>query len=236
MTCIIVDDEKAARAIVTRFSSKVSGIEVVEQFDNAIDAIKFLNQCTVDVVFLDIHMPGFSGVDFVRTLKDSPKVVLITSDTDFAIESYEYESIVDYLVKPINFERFEKSIRKIKSVAVKPLKKPVVKREDFGAEDCFYINIDRRLIKLKFEEVLLIRVNGDYIDILTERQKYNVHTTLKKIRQKLPEKSFLQIHRSYIINFTKIIDIEDNSVLIEKNVVPISRNSRPELMRRLNLL
>ena len=103
MTCIIVDDEKAARAIVTRFSSKVSGIEVVEQFDNAIDAIKFLNQCTVDVVFLDIHMPGFSGVDFVRTLKDSPKVVLITSDTDFAIESYEYESSVYYFVKTIKF-------------------------------------------------------------------------------------------------------------------------------------
>lgn len=236
MTCIIVDDEKAARAIVARFSSKVSDIEVVAQFDNAIDAIKFLNQSTVDVVFLDIHMPGFSGVDFVRTLKDSPKVVLITSDTNFAIESYEYESIVDYLVKPINFERFEKSVRKIKSALVTTTNKEVGGQEGFGAEDYFYINIDRRLIKLKFEEVLLIKVNGDYIDILTEKQKYHVHTTLKKIKQKLPEKSFLQIHRSYIINFTKIIDIEDNSVLIEKNVVPISRNSRPELMRRLNLL
>ncbi|WP_339714048.1 LytTR family DNA-binding domain-containing protein [uncultured Kriegella sp.] len=236
MTCIIVDDEKAARAIVARFSSKVSDIEVVAQFDNAIDAIKFLNQSTVDVVFLDIHMPGFSGVDFVRTLKDSPKVVLITSDTNFAIESYEYESIVDYLVKPINFERFEKSIRKIKSALVTPAKKEGGEHEGFGAEDYFYINIDRRLIKLKFEEVLLIKVNGDYIDILTEKQQYHVHTTLKNIKQKLPEKSFLQIHRSYIINFTKIIDIEDNSVLIEKNVVPISRNSRPELMRRLNLL
>ncbi|MEM1003694.1 MAG: LytTR family DNA-binding domain-containing protein, partial [Bacteroidota bacterium] len=99
-----------------------------------------------------------------------------------------------------------------------------------------YINIDRRLIKLKFQEILLIEAKGDYIEIKTVDSFYRVHSTLKKIKEKLPESLFMQIHRSYIINFTKIIDIQDNSVLIERSVIPISRSNRPNLMQRLNLL
>lgn len=236
MNCIVIDDEAMARAIITKLCGTVQDLDVIEEFDNAIDAIKFLNQRSVDVVYLDIHMPGFTGVDFVQTLKNPPKIVLTTSDTDFAIEAYEYESIVDYLVKPVTQERFEKSFQKVKNAIVQ---KPKVngsesQETDLGGD--LYINIDRRLIKLKFNEILVIEAKGDYIGVKTEKEEYRVHTTLKKIKEKLPEKLFLQIHRSFIINFTKIIDIEDNSVLIEKNVIPISRSNRPELMRRLNLL
>ena len=236
MNCIIVDDEKMARAIVAKLCSTVPEITILEEFDNAIEAIKFINQNPIDVVFLDIHMPGFSGVDFVQTLKDTTKIVLITSDTNFAIASYEYEAIVDYLVKPITADRFQKTIQKIKgAVSSRQISTP--QESDIqNSTDDLYINIDRRLIKLKLNELLFIEAKGDYIDITTSEQKYHVHTTLKKIKEKLPEKFFLQIHRSYIINYTKIIDIEDNSVLIEKKVIPISRSSRPELMRRLNLL
>ncbi len=235
MNCIIIDDETAARAVVSHLCSQITELDVIEEFDNAIDAIKFLNQQVIDVVFLDIHMPGFSGIDFVQTLKNPPHIVLTTSDTEFAIEAYEYESIVDYLVKPITLNRFEKAIKKIRNVNENSKhKENVVHKTPLNQE--LYINIDRRLIKLKFDEIQLIMAQGDYIDITTESKKYRVHTTLKKIKEKLPETIFLQIHRSYIINFTKIIDIEDNSVLIEKNVVPISRSSRPELMRRLNLV
>lgn len=236
MNCIIVDDEAAARVIVSQLCSKVPELDVVEEFDNAIEAIKFLNQHEVDIIFLDIHMPGFTGIDFVQTLKNPTKIVMTTSDTDFAIASYEYEAIVDYLVKPITPERFEKCIQKVKnSMAVRPQGGENVDPENTVGED-LYINIDRRLIKLKYNEILLIEAKGDYINIKTENKDYLVHTTLKKIHDKLPEEKFLQIHRSYIINFSKIIDIEDNSVLIEKSVVPISRSNRPELMRRLNLL
>ncbi|EAR02318.1 LytR/AlgR family response regulator transcription factor [Maribacter sp. HTCC2170] len=235
MNCIIVDDETAARAIVKQLCSKVPELDVIEEFDNAIDAMKFLNQHIIDIVFLDIHMPGFSGVDFVQTLKESPRIVLTTSDTNFAIEAYQYESIVDYLVKPITLERFEISMQKIRKAMAKRTQTLETAGGSSTGED-LYINIDRRLIKLKFNEILCIEAKGDYIDIKTEKELYHVHTTLKKIKEKLPDKTFLQIHRSYIINFTKIIDIEDNSVLIEKNVIPISRSNRPELMRRLNLL
>ncbi len=234
MTCIIIDDEAAARAVVSQLCEQVPDLDVIEEFDNAIDALKFLNQQNIDVVFLDIHMPGFTGVDFVQTLKNPPKIVLTTSDTNFAIAAYEYEAIVDYLVKPITLERFEKSIQKIKNTAVRPVSKAENVASD--TEKDLYINIDRRLIKLKIDDILLIEAKGDYIEVKTDTEDYRVHNTLKSIKEKLPEKTFLQIHRSYIINFTKIIDIEDNSVLIAKNVVPISRSNRPELMRRLNLL
>ncbi|MBU2945124.1 LytR/AlgR family response regulator transcription factor [Zobellia uliginosa] len=238
MTCIIVDDEATARAIVAKHCSGIPELDVVGEYDNAIDAIKFLNQQDVDVVFLDIHMPGFSGVDFVQTLKNCPKVVLTTSDTEFAIAAYEYEAIVDYMVKPLTADRFEKSVQKIKKALDKePTAAPNTRSiSNTDAVQDLYINIDKRLIKLHFDEILVVKAKGDYIDISTENKDYRVHTTLKKIKDKLPEKIFLQIHRSYVINFTKIIDIEDNSVLIKKMVIPISRSNRPELMRRLNLV
>lgn len=236
MNCIIIDDEAAARAIVSQLCSKIPDLDVIEEFDNAIEAIKFLNQQNIDVVFLDIHMPGFSGVDFVQTLKNPPKIVLTTSDTNFAIEAYEYESIVDYLVKPITLDRFQKSVQKLKNISQQSPNSPSKNEVGSASGGDLYINIDRRLIKLKLDGILIIEAKGDYIDIKTEKETYHVHTTLKKIKEKLPDKVFMQIHRSFIINFNKIIDIEDNSVLIDKNVVPISRSNRPELMRRLNLL
>jgi len=236
MNCIIIDDEAAARAIVAQLCTSIPELDVIEEFSNAIDAIKFLNQQSVDLIFLDIHMPGFTGFDFVQTLKDPPKIVLTTSDTNFAIEAYEYEAIVDYLVKPITPERFTKSIRKVKNTIAQQPSETKGEGSASSVGEELYINIDRRLIKLTFDEILFIEAKGDYIDIKTNKETHRVHNTLKKIKEKLPEELFLQIHRSYIINFTKIIDIEDNSVLIEKSVIPISRSNRPELMRRLNLL
>ncbi len=236
MNCIIVDDEATARAIVNKMCSDTQNMNVLEEFSSAIDAIKFLNKQSVDVVFLDIHMPTFTGFDFVETLKESPKIVLVTSDKELATQAFEYENIVDYLVKPITQERFNKSVSKIttalnnQTILNSAENKPVKQNNEL------FINIDHRLIKLKFDEILLIKALGDYINIKTEKEDYKVHTTLKKIKEKLPQNTFVQTHRSYIINFTKIIDIEDNSVLIAKNVVPISRSSRPELMQHLNLL
>ncbi len=236
MNCIIIDDEATARAVVTQLCSRIPDLDVIDEFSGAMEAIKFLNKHTVDLIFLDIHMPGFTGFDFVETLKNPPKIVMTTSDTNFAITAYEYEAIVDYLVKPITEERFEKAIQKVKKSLTEQPKLGAREETDAGLDQDLYINIDRRLIKLKFKEIQLIEAKGDYIEIKTDNENYRVHNTLKKIKEKLPEKTFLQIHRSYIINFTKIIDIEDNSVLIAKNVVPISRSNRPELMRRLNLL
>lgn len=236
MKCIIVDDEAASRAIISHLCAQVDSIELIDEFPNAIEAFKFLNKNEIDLIFLDIHMPDFTGFDFIDTLKEPPKIVLTTSDKDLAIEAFEYDCIVDYLVKPLTLPRFLKAIQRVENFVVPVTNKAYHKPEKETKLEELYINIDRRLIKINFDSIFLIEAKGDYIHIKTSEKNYTVHSTLKKIEEKLPDNLFLKIHRSYIINFTKIIDIEDNSVLIEKDVIPISRSNRPELMKRLNLL
>ncbi|WP_445747268.1 LytR/AlgR family response regulator transcription factor [Polaribacter sp.] len=237
MDCILIDDEKMARVIIQTLCNNFDDLTVVEEFSSAIQAIKYLNENEVDLIFLDIHMPDFSGLDFIKTLKNPPKIILTTSDPQFAIEAFEYECVVDYLLKPIQLPRFEKAIAKVKNTV---LKKPKIKankiEKEAAIENDFYVNIDRRLIKIDLASIYLVEAKGDYIHIKTEDKNYVVHSTLKKIEDKLPTSLFLKVHRSFIINVKKIIDIEDNSVLIKKDVVPVSRSNRPELMKRLNLL
>lgn len=237
MNCIIIDDEEMARAIIGRMISNHKELNLVQEFSNAMQAIKYLNQNEVDLIFLDIHMPDFTGFDFIQTIKNPPKVILVTSDKNFAIEAFEYECIVDYLVKPISEERFQKAMVKANTtqIAASPLSKEVKAVTEDNANE-FYVNIDRRLIKIEFNLVTVVEAKGDYIRIKTEGKNYVVHSTLKKIEDKLPKDLFLKVHRSFIINTKKIIDIEDNSVLIAKDVIPVSRANRPELMKRLNLL
>ncbi|WP_109098341.1 LytTR family DNA-binding domain-containing protein [Aquimarina sp. AU58] len=243
MNCIIIDDEETARMIIQQLCTQVDELNVIEDFPNAIQAIKFLNKEEVDLIFLDIHMPDFTGFDFIDTLKNPPKIVLTTSDKNFALEAFEYECIVDYLVKPITLPRFLKAIQKAESATTVATTETVAETSTelpsntpSSEENELYINIDRRLIKINIPTINLIEAKGDYVLIKTEKQNYTVHSTLKKVEEKLPTDLFLKVHRSYIINIKKIIDIEDNSVLIAKDVIPVSRSNRPELMRRLNLL
>ncbi|MEQ8880828.1 MAG: LytTR family DNA-binding domain-containing protein [Cyclobacteriaceae bacterium] len=242
MTCIIIDDEGTSRVILNQFCEATSGLELVDEFPNAMEAIKFLNKNDIDLIFLDIHMPDFSGFDFIQTIKNSPKIILTTSDQGLALDAFEYECIVDYLVKPILPDRFQKAVNKaskfvVPSKQAQPVEeKPEPESVSVPSNKEFYVNIDRTLIKIKTPTVKLIEAKGDYIYIKTTEKDYKVHSTLKKIVDKLPEDSFLQVHRSYVINLSMIIDIQDNSILIDEDVIPISRSKRPELIRRLDLL
>ena len=230
MKAIIIDDELASRAIITQLCSKVQQIDIVAEFENALDAIKFLNKKnTVDLIFLDVNMPGFSGFDFIQTIKNPPKIILTTSHKDYAVDAFEYPCIIDYLTKPIAEERFLKAIEKVSSM-------PALEKVTVNSSSDLFVNIERRLVKIKFSDINLIQAKGDYISIKTNEKNYIVYSTLKKILEKLPENLFVKVHRSYIINMSKIIDIEDNSVLIEKEVIPISRANKDTLIHRLNLL
>lgn len=251
MNCIIVDDEDLARIIIAGMIKKDPELVLTGEYGNALQAMKHLNQGseTTDLIFLDIHMPDFTGFDFIQTIKNPPAVVLVTSDKNFATEAFEYDCIVDYLVKPITEDRFLRAVRKAKAhktaidgapaqtggTAAAPAEpKGAAAPADTATE--FYVNIDRRLIKIDIQSVNVVEAKGDYIHIKTEGKNYIVHSTLKKIEEKLPSSLFLKVHRTYIINTKKIIDIEDNSVLIGKDVIPVSRANRPELMKRLNML
>ncbi len=237
MNAIIIDDDPVARAVLLHVITLFPKIKVINEFSSAINAIKFLNQTQVDLIFLDIHMPDFTGIDFIKTIKKPPHIILVTSDINFAIEAFEYDYIVDYLVKPFTDERFDKTYHKLLQMMTrkKELKQIESKLKISNLEE-FYINIDRRLIKIEYATINVVEAKGDYVLIKTEKETYKVHATLKKIEEKLPKELFLKVHRSFIINVKKIIDIEDNSVLISKYVIPVSRSCRSELMGFLNLL
>ncbi|WP_417786481.1 LytR/AlgR family response regulator transcription factor [Tenacibaculum sp.] len=236
MNCIVIDDELMSRMILKKVCEQVEGLKLVGEFSNAIQAIKFLNNNKVDAIFLDIHMPDFTGFDLIQTLKDPPKIVLTTSDRNFAVEAFEYDFVVDYIVKPIELKRFKKSVEKIIAAIEKENSVKPVKKDQPTDANTLYVNIDRRLVKIDIPSIYVVEAKGDYIKVKTEEKNYIVHSPLKKIEEKLPSESFLKVHRSYIINTNEIIDIEDNSVLIKQDVIPVSRSNRNELKRRLNLL
>ncbi|MFC5624552.1 LytR/AlgR family response regulator transcription factor [Algoriphagus winogradskyi] len=236
MNCIIIDDESVSREILTFLCEKEPDLEVVGSFSNALDAFRFLNKEQVDLIFLDIHMPGFSGFDFIQTLKKPTHIILTTSDQSIAIHAFDYDTIIDFLTKPIDPNRLKKAIGKAFKIHKQEDTTASELKSDKGDKSQFYINIDKRLIKLNANEVNLIEAQGDYALIKLDNQEYRVHSTLTKIFEKLSPDSFFQVHRSYIINLHKIIDIQDNTVLIKKSVIPISRSRRAELMSRLNLI
>ena len=200
MNCIIIDDEATSRTIIGELCSSYKNLNVVEVFSNAIEAIKYLNQNKTDLIFLDIHMPDFNGFDFIRTLKDPPFIILTTADAEFAIQAFEYDCIVDYIVKPIKPERFKKSIQKVEGKLNEKVTATTTEKEKLQTVDDFYVNINKRLIKIDIQSIYLVEAKGDYIYLKTDNKNYTVHSTLKKIEEKLPDHMFLKIHRSYIIN------------------------------------
>ncbi|AJR04085.1 LytR/AlgR family response regulator transcription factor [Siansivirga zeaxanthinifaciens] len=246
MNCIIIDDEATARTILNQLCLGIENVNVIAEFENVVSAIKFLKdeKYQIDLVLLDINMPDFTGFDFINTLensdlksnlKSSPKIILTTSDKNFAIESYEYDSVIDYLLKPVLPLRFIKAIKKLKATNSET-KNDLLNNNVQSKDNQLYINIDKRLIKIDVSNINYISAKGDYIVINTDKANYIVHSNLKKIYTKLSQIDFFRVHRSYIININKIIGIEENTVLINKQLIPISRTSKSELMNRINLL
>ena len=237
MKCIVVDDEMSCRVIITQLCENMQELNLVEEFSNGIDAIKYLTKFKVDVIFLDIHMPNFTGFDVIESLEHPPKVILTTSDSKFALDAFKYDCIVDYLVKPIKLPRFQLAIDKLgKKYRREYSKSSDAKIEVVENKNSLFVNVGRRLVKISIADIDVIRSSGDYVIISCEKTDYKVHSTLNNILSKLSSNLFTRVHRSYIINVNKIIDIEDNSLLISKTVIPIGRTYRDELMKRLNLL
>jgi len=226
--CILIDDEEMSRKSLKHFCSKLDYLNVLGDFESPLDALKILKEERIDLIFLDIHMPEFSGFDFLKSQAFLPQVI-ITTDKSLALDAFEY-NVVDYLIKPVNLPRLMKALDKVNTqIATKTT--PVS-----NVPDHIYVNIDRRLVKIDFTDLLLVEARGDYIILKTEDKSHIVHSTMKKIEDKLPTKNFLKVHRSFIINIDKIVDIEDNSVLIQREIVPVSRANRKDLTDRLNLI
>ncbi len=231
MKCVIVDDELLAREILSHLVLKTPDLITVAAFSNAIDLIKFINtKPELDLIFLDIHLPNFSGFDFLQTMNDLPQVVIVSNDENLALEAFNYDCIVDYLVKPVTPKRFERAMERVRM----KMHVGYIHPADSNGPQEIFVNIDKRIIKIELNSINYLKANGDYVQIITEQQSYRVHSTLTQLQVKLPKSQFVKTHRSYIVNIAKVNAVKDTTVVIGKDGIPVSKNNREELIERLN--
>lgn len=222
--CLIVDDEPLSRDVLKKYITEVKDLQLLAECSNAAGATHELNKARVDIIFLDINMPGISGISFARSLKSSPLIVFTTAYPEYAVEGFELDA-TDYLVKPYSFERFLKAVNR----ALERLRD---KRNDSDKGGKVLVKADKKLYALPFAEILLIEGQGDYIRIRTHKENLVVHDTIRNFLTSLPEGEFMRIHKSYVVNLKHVEYIEGNQVKIGEYTIPVSPNHREELLKR----
>jgi len=225
-TCLIVDDEPLSREVLRRYITEVKDLQLVAECNNATEATHQLTLTQVDIIFLDINMPGLSGISFARSLKTSPLIVFTTAYPEYAVEGFELDA-TDFLVKPYSFERFLKAV----SRALERLRE---NRTTEGPGGKILVKADKKLYALQLTEILFIEGQGDYIRIHTSQHKLMVHDTLKNFLGSLPAEDFMRIHKSYVINLQHIEFIEGNQVGLAGQILAVSPAQREELLSRFS--
>ncbi|MDR3678561.1 MAG: LytTR family DNA-binding domain-containing protein [Flavipsychrobacter sp.] len=225
MNCIIVDDEPLAREGIKLLVEKHTSLAIVGSFNNADSAKKFITEHQVDLIFLDIQMPGTNGIDFARSVAQQTLVIFTTAYVEFALDSYEVEAI-DYLVKPVKEDRFKKAVDK--AAAYFKLLSTVNSPQNIEqvATEYFFVKADRKIFKLYFTDILIIEGLKDYVVLHTNEQKIITAMNIKTIHDQLPKSIFVRVSKSYIINVRHIVSFDNNSVIVQKHEVPIGNAYR----------
>jgi DNA-binding LytR/AlgR family response regulator len=228
MKCLIVDDEPLAHRIIKNYCDNLSFLDIVKECYSAFEAINYLNENQVDLIFLDINMPKLKGLDFLRTLSNPPLIIIISAYQEYAMEGYEL-NILDYLLKPFSFERFLKAINK--AVSQKKLldtseKTPNIKVTPVSLpnnenQESIFIKGDKKTHQVQFDSILYLESIGSYVKIHLENETIISLDRLTNFENKLPKNIFLRIHRSYIIAIKKVNTIEGNRVKINKKEIPV---------------
>ena len=227
---IIVEDELMARKSLENLCSKFEKIDLIGSFENAETSLEFIQLNSIELILLDIEMPGMSGLELMEKIPYLPQVIFTTGNKEYAYEAYEYD-ITDFLKKPISADRFEKAIHKV--VDIKDRRNAVASS---SAMHELYIKSDGRYIRIDYNDILYFENVGDYIKVVTTHGGYIFHDTMKALDKKIVNPRFLKVHRSYIVNMGKFLDIEDNSIVIEKKVIPVSRAYKGILLNGINLI
>lgn len=224
--CIIVEDETLAQDVIKSHLQKMEGWELAGIARNAPEALEILQTQEVDVMFLDIRLPGMSGLNFLRSLSDPPLVVLTTAYAEYAVESYEF-SVIDYLLKPISFERFSKAAGKI---AEGRLVSQAGKEQDKSSGDHIFVKSNSKFFKVNFSEILYVEGMKDYLKIHTPEYTLVTHQTMNELEKALPSRQFMRVHKSYIIAVRHIRSIYGNSVELGKVTIPIGISYKEAVM------
>lgn len=227
--CIIIDDEPLAISVIEDHLKNFDNIEIVKSFNDPLKAFTILQQEKIDVLFLDINMPQMTGFEFMQNLNHKPLVVITTAYREYAVKSFEL-NILDYLVKPIPFNRFLKTVNKIyQQLYLTNATGDVA----ISQEPHIFLKVNKKLVKVVFNDILFIESLKDYIKVVTNLGDYVVHKSLTAISEELPQSNFIRIHRSFTISINKINALEGNTIEIEGRKIPIGRNYLKQTKERI---
>ncbi len=227
-SCIIVDDEPLAQDVLESYVEKFAGLELVGKCHNAYEAVEMLRARKVDIMLLDIQMPGISGLEFVRTLHNAPAVIFTTAHAEYAVAGFELDAM-DYLLKPISFDRFSKAVNK--AIHYLALEKQEERQNADDEDGHIFVKADKKIVKIKLDDILYIEGLKDYVMIFVPGQRIITLQTMKNLEERLPSGKFMRIHRSFIISVEKLKSISSHSVDISGKQIPIGKNYKVEFMK-----
>lgn len=240
MRCLIVDDEEMSRMHIHGICQKIPDVEIVGIFDNALAANGYLSQHPVDLIFLDIEMPDCSGIEFVKNMDQVPGIIFTTAKENYAIKAFDLiDHVVDYIVKPVASMRLLRAINRFRSqrqgqIEGKSSTDSSSPIQANPTDNFVFVKSEKRLVRINLDELLYVETTGDYsIFKLQNGQQFVVQSSLKNIGSKIQHPNFIKVHRSYIVNLNKIVDIEENTLVIDRKVIPISRAHRASLLERI---
>jgi len=235
--CLVIDDEPPAREILKQHIAGVEALELAGTCSNAVEAVCFLKEHPVDLLLLDIQMPQLLGTNFIRTLKNPPKVIFTTAYRKYAVEGFELDA-VDYLLKPISFERFLKAVNKVLQLNIssaQAMPGSATKEKQNGQSNSFlYFRAERKMVKVFFRDILYVEGLKDYIRIVTDNKAIVTKYVLSTLEEMLPASEFLRIHKSYIVAVYKIDSYNADTIHIAKHELPIGRLYKFDVNRALN--
>jgi DNA-binding LytR/AlgR family response regulator len=227
ITCIIIEDQAPAQRILKKYIEEIGSLDLKASFSDALSAVTFLKKEEVDLIFLDIHLPKISGIDFLKTLSNSPQVILTTAFSDYALESYEF-NVIDYLLKPFSFQRFLKAIGKIRE------RETLRERQSTGKAKELFIKLGHELVKLSINDLLYIKSDADYTELYLPGKKYLSSESLRYWEETLAEHDFVRVHKSYVVNTARIEKIAVSQLSLEGAVpIPIGRVYKEGFLERI---
>ncbi len=231
MNTLIVDDNIIARTTVKQLANQIKDIVVVGECENAMDAYNFLQEQSVDLILLDIEMPGMTGLELAKNMGNKkPIIIFTTSKKEYAAEAFEL-NVADYIVKPLMPARFIQAINKVREILESNTEEVKINDDEF-----IFIRDSNIVRKLKLDDVLFAEAMGDYVKLHTVQKFFAIHTTLKAVEDRLPSHKFIRVHRSYIVAITKIDTIQDGALVVNGKALPVADTYRAALNKRMNIL
>ncbi len=232
VNCIIIDDEPMAREILVTYITRIPNLNLIKSCSNAIEGLNIINDKNIDLLFLDINMPEISGLSLAKSIHKKTKIIFTTAYREYAADGFDLQAI-DYLLKPIAFDRFLQSVNKFLEIPYS-LKNQSTENKSFTNNNFIFVRVDRKMLKIDFDSILYIESLSDYIKIHTQEKTIVTRETITNIQTKLPTTLFLRIHRSFIISISSINSYTNEYIEINKKAIPISRSYKEEVLNKLN--